>query len=184
MTSTIQRALFAVVVAALGAGAVGTACAQSSSSAPGTALPHHLHHGHFGRFGGRGARLVTPLLRATRQLGKAPGTQNLALTAAQQSYIKGLLTSGHSGHQPGTEPRGPGITVLGDPGNAGYGSAVQGLESAAAARIQKESTLAQSIWNDLSGDQRAAIPGILASIQAQERARRAQWANRHATSNG
>ncbi|MEJ0006145.1 MAG: hypothetical protein WDM77_07085 [Steroidobacteraceae bacterium] len=181
MKSTIQRVLFAVSVAALGAGAVGTASAQTSS-APGTSPPHHMHHGQFRRFGG--ARLVTPLLRATRQLGKAPGTQSLALTAEQQTYIKGLLTSGHSGHRAGAQPQGPGLTVLGDPGNAGYGTAVQGIEAAATARIQKESALAQSIWNDLSTGQRAALPGILASIQAQEQARRAQWAGKHATSNG
>ena len=183
MKSTIQRVLFAVAVATLGAATVGTAAAQTSaaSSAPGTSLPHHGHYGHFRRFGG--SSLVAPLLRATRQLGKAPGTQSLALSADQQTFIKGVLSSARTGHHPGTQPQGPGITVLGDPGNAGYATAVQAIATAATARIQNESALAEQIWNDLSGPQRAALPGILASIQAQEQAHRAQWAGKH-TSNG
>ena len=42
MKSTIQRVLFAVAVATLGAGAVGTAAAQTSSSAPTTARSGRL----------------------------------------------------------------------------------------------------------------------------------------------
>src|SRR5476651_1482310 len=101
MKSTIQRVLFAIAVAALGAGAMGTASAQTNaaSSAPGTAPPHHGHHGHFRRFGG--SQFVGSLLRATRQLGQAPGTQALALSADQKTYIKGLLTAGRSGHHAG-----------------------------------------------------------------------------------
>jgi hypothetical protein len=180
MKSTIQRVLFAVTVAALGAGAMGTAAAQSTAAA-GTAPPHHGHHGHFGRF--NGSRFVGSLLRATRQLGQAPGTQSLALSGDQQTYIKGLLRSSRSGHHPGTQ-QGPDITVVGNPTSSGFAAAVQSAQLAATARIQQDSTLAQSIWGDLSPGQQAAIPALLASIRAQEQAHHAQWAAKHATGNG
>jgi len=182
MKSTIQRVVFAVTVAALGAGTMGTAFAQTNaSSAPGSAPAHHGHHGHFGRF--HGSRFVGSLLRATKQLGRAPGTQNLALSADQQTYIKGLLKSARSGHHRGTQ-QAPDITVVGNPTSSGFAAAVQSAQATATARIQQDSTLAQSIWGDLSPGQQAAIPGLLASIRAQEQARRAQWAGKHATGNG
>jgi hypothetical protein len=183
MKSTIQRVLFAVTVTALGAGAMGTACAQTSAAAaaPGTAPPHHGHRGHFGRFGG--SRFVGSLLRATKQLGKAPGTQSLALSTDQQTYIKGLLKSARGDRHPGTR-QGPDITVIGNPTSNGFAAAVQNAQAAATARVQKDSALAQSIWADLSPGQQAAIPGLLASIRAQEQARRAQWAAKHTTGNG
>ena len=70
MKSTIQGVLFAVAIATLGAGAVGTACAQSAPAA-GTAPPQPTHfHGHFRHFGG--SRFLGSLLRATRQLNLTP----------------------------------------------------------------------------------------------------------------
>src|ERR1700722_13978322 len=104
MKSTIQRVLFAVALATLGAGAVGTASAQTTSSAPGAAPQHHFrgHHHHF-----RGP-LVGPLLKATKHLG---------LTAQQQSVIQDYLKAAHQPHQAGAQAQGPGITGLADPGN-------------------------------------------------------------------
>ena len=180
MKSTIQRALFAVAVATLGAGAVGTASAQTNSSAPNTSTPHHMHRGHFRDFGG--APFVGTLLRATRQLGTLQ--PQLALTPTQQDSIKTILTSARPTHQPGTQPQGPGITVLGNPGSQGYASAVQAAEAAAQSRIQKQSLLAQQIYSVLSKAQQDQLPTVLASIQAKEQARRAQWASRRATRNG
>src|SRR5579863_8640087 len=66
MKSTIQRVVLAVAVATLGAGALVTASAQTTSSAPVAASPNGHHHGQFRRFG-RG-RFVGSLLRATQQL--------------------------------------------------------------------------------------------------------------------
>ena len=182
MKSTIQRVLLAVAVATLGAGAVGMASAQSPSSAPGTSPPHRMHRGQFRHFGG--SPFVSSLLRATRQLGKTPQTQQLALSSTQQADIKQILAAARPHHQPGTEPQRPGITVLGDPGSQGYAAAVQAAEAAATARIQEQTALAQQIWGVLSPGQQGAVPAILASIQAKEQARRAQWAARHAAANG
>jgi hypothetical protein len=171
MKSTIQRVLFAVAVATFGAGAVGTASAQTTSSAPG-ATPEHRMHGHHHHFGGP---LVGPLLQATKQLG---------LTAQQQSVIQGYLKAAHQPHQAAAQPQGPGMTVLADPGNQNYATAVTALQSAASARIAKEQQLAESIYNELNSVQKTQLPTVLASIQAKEQARRAAWAAKHTTSNG
>jgi hypothetical protein len=179
MKSTIQRALFAVVVATLGAGTVGTACAQTNSSAPGAAPPHRMHHGHFRGFGG--SPFLGSLLRATKQL-----SGQYALTADQQSRIKTILQAARPAHQPGAQPQGPGITVIGDPGNAGYPTAVQSAIASATTRINKESTLAAEIYSHvLTSAQQGQLETVLASIQAKEQARRAAWAAKRAsTGNG
>jgi Spy/CpxP family protein refolding chaperone len=173
MKSTIQRVLFAVAVAALGAGAVGTAAAQTTSSAPGTAPAHHGHHGHFRGFGG--GRFVGTLLRATRQLN---------LTADQQANIKNILKTARSNFRPGTQGSQPGITVLGNPAHPDFAGAVQSAQAAASGRIQKESALAGQIYAQLTATQQQQLPAVLAAIQAQQQARRAQWAAKHANGNG
>jgi len=171
MKSTIKRALFAAAVAALGAGAVGTALAQTSS-APSSAPAAGAHHGHFHHFGGQ---FVGTLLRATKQLN---------LTANQQASIKSILQSAHQGHQPGAAPQGPSLTVLGNPADPSFAAAVQNAQSKAQARIQQETTLAGQIYAVLTQQQQQQLPTVLASLQAQDAARRAQWAAKHAAGNG
>src|ERR1700728_4162409 len=84
MKSTIRGVLFTVAVATLGAGAVGTACAQSAPAAPASSAPQQAHHrGHFRHFGG--SPFLGTLLRATRQL-----SGQFVLTSAQQAQIKTL----------------------------------------------------------------------------------------------
>jgi Spy/CpxP family protein refolding chaperone len=171
MKSTIQRVLLAVAVATLGAGAVGTACAQSTSSAPGAAPTNGAHHGHFRHFGGR--RFVGSLLRATKQLN---------LSTQQQSDIKNILSSARHTHQPGAQH--PALTVMGNPSDPGFASAVQGAAAEASNQIQRESALAGEIYGVLTPTQQKQLPTVLASIQAQQQARRAAWAAKHAAGNG
>ncbi|HEY1900165.1 MAG TPA: hypothetical protein VGG49_10255 [Steroidobacteraceae bacterium] len=176
MKSTIQRALLAVAVASLGAGAVGTACAQSSapaSSGPVAGATPGTHHHGFHRFGG--SRFVGTLLRATKQLG---------LSSTQQASIKSILQAARPAHQPGSQPQGPGMTVLGNPGDPGYAAAIQSAELSARNRLRKETELAGEIYNVLTGPQQAQLHTVLASMQAQQQARRAQWAAKHAAANG
>jgi Spy/CpxP family protein refolding chaperone len=168
MKSTIQRVMLAVTVATLGAVAVGTACAQTSS-APATPTPG-THHGHFHHFG-RG-RFVGSLLRATRQLN---------LSADQQSTIKGLLSNARHGHAGASSSA---LTVLGNPSDPGFASAVQGAAADASNQIQKESALAGEIYGVLTPTQQKQLPSVLASIQAQQQARRAAWAAKHTAGNG
>lgn len=171
MKSTIQRLLLAVAVATLGAAAVGPACAQSSSSAPGTTPPHGVHRGHFNHFGG--GRFVGSLLRATRQLN---------LTTEQQSNIKTILSNARHGQHSGSQQ--PVLTVIGNPSDPGFASAVQGAAADASNRVQKESALAGQIYSVLTATQQQQLPGVLASIQAKQDARRAAWASKHAAGNG
>jgi Spy/CpxP family protein refolding chaperone len=174
MKSTIQGVLFAVAVATLGAGAVGTACAQSAAAAPATSGPQQLHHrGHFRHFGG--APFVGSLLRATQQLNLLP---------QQQASIKAILAGARPAHQPAAQTPHPGLTVLGNPGDPAYASAVQGAQTSAATRIQKEVALAGQIYAVLSPQQVQQLPAVLASIQAKEQARRAAWAAKRNSSNG
>jgi Spy/CpxP family protein refolding chaperone len=173
MKSTIQRVLFAVAVATLGAGAVGSASAQTSSSAPPVTPAHHAHHGHFRGVGG--GRFVGTLLRATRQLN---------LTADQQTSIKNILKTARSNFRPGTQGTQPALTVLGNPAHPDFAGAVQNAQAAASGRIQRESALAGQIYGQLTTAQQQQLPAVLASIQAQQQARRAQWAARRASGNG
>jgi hypothetical protein len=171
MKSTIQRALFAVAVVTLGAGAIGTASAQQASSAPNAVPQPGEHRGHFRHFGGP---FVGPLLRATKQMN---------LSATQQASIKSILVSAHHAHQPGTAPEGPSLTVLGNPADPSYAAAVQTEQAKAQVRIQQETTLAGQIYAVLTSQQQQQLPAVLASLQAQQQARRAQWAAKHAGGN-
>src|ERR1700735_4019684 len=133
MKSTIQGVLFAVAVATLGAGAVGTACAQSAPAAPASSAPQQAHHrGHFRGFGG--SPFLGTLLRATRQL-SGPNV----LTDSQQSQIKTLLQGARPARQSGAPAQGLGIAVIGNPGSTSYPTAVQNAITAATNRINKES---------------------------------------------
>jgi Spy/CpxP family protein refolding chaperone len=169
MKSTIKRVLVAVAVATVGAGAAGLAAAQTAataaSSAPG-AGPHHGHR-HFG-----GGRFVGTLLRATKQLN---------LTADQQSTIKTLMKSAHT-HQGGPQ-QGADETVMGNPSDPGFASAVQNAQTTAATRVQRESALAGQIYGVLTTAQKNQLPTVLASLKAQDQARRAAWAAKHANAN-
>ncbi len=171
MKSTVQRLLLAVAVATLGTAALGTACAQTSSSAPGTTPPHGVHRGHFRHFG-RG-RFVGSLLRATQQLN---------LTTEQQSNIKTILGNARQGQQSGSHQ--PALSVMGNPSDPGFASAVQGAAADASNKVQKESALAGQIYSVLTATQQQRLPAVLASMQARQDARRAAWASKHAAGNG
>jgi hypothetical protein len=176
MKSTIQRVLFAAAVVTLGAGALGTASAQTTttpaaapSSAPGANPQQGRHHG-FHHFGG--SPFVGTLLRATQQLN---------LTVTQQASIKAILKSAH---ETGGEHQGPELTVVGDPAHPDFAAAVQSAATGASARVQKESTLAGQIYGVLTSQQQKQLPTVLAAMQAKQAARRAAWAAQHPNSNG
>ncbi len=173
MKSTIQRVLIAAAVVTLGAGALGTASAQTTtttpaSSAPGANPQQGRHHGphHFG-----GSPFVGTLLRATQQLN---------LTVTQQASIKTIL---QNAHETGGQHQGPELTVVGNPAHPDFAAAVQSAATGASARVQKESTLAGQIYAVLTSQQQKQLPTVLAAMQAKQAARRAQWAAQHPNSN-
>ncbi len=170
MKSTIQRLLFTLAVATLGAGTVGTAAAQTATAAPSASPTPQLHRGHFRHFGG--SRFVGSLLRATQQLN---------LTPEQRTNIKTILTNARPAHQPGAQPQQPGLTVLGNPADPGFGGGRAGRPDGCGQPHPEGVTLAGQIYAVLTPVQQQQLPTVLASIQAKEQARRAAWAAKHAS---
>jgi Spy/CpxP family protein refolding chaperone len=153
---------YGVLMAALLAMGVGTALAASSSTAPVAAGPHGRFHGH-----GPGA-LVGTLLRATRQLN---------LTAEQQSQIKTILSNARAQWKANLSAPAD-ITVLGNPADPNYATAVQAAKTNVANRVQLESEVEGQVYNVLTTEQKAQLPAVLASMKAQMAQRRAAWQQR------
>jgi Spy/CpxP family protein refolding chaperone len=132
MKSTIQRALFAIVVATLGAAAVGTACAQaapaaqtnsaaenasSQSRGDGGNFRHerghfrhgrgHFHHRHgrfhHGRGHFRGGRFAGSFGGAPFVGSLLRATRQLDLTTAQRDSLRSILQSARPTRQPGAQ---------------------------------------------------------------------------------
>jgi Spy/CpxP family protein refolding chaperone len=164
--------LLVLAVASLGT-AAGVASAQTTTTpsttttttAPATGHKWHRHHGGF---------LLGMTLRATKQLN---------LTAEQQASIKSILSTARAqakaAHASGQSPID--MTVLGNPGDANYATALQSAKTLASTRIQNESELQGQIYNVLTAQQKAQLPTVLASMKAQAAQRRAAWEQKHAT---
>jgi Spy/CpxP family protein refolding chaperone len=156
-------------------GAAGIASAQTTSAqtatTPSTTAPAEGHHWH----GHRGGMLLGLTLRATKQLN---------LTADQQESIKTILSNARTQAKAAREAAGSqlDITVLGNPGDPNYATALQSAKTLAANRIQTESELQGQIYNVLTAQQKAQLPTVLASMKAQAAARRAAWEQKHAGS--
>jgi Spy/CpxP family protein refolding chaperone len=160
-----RYAVLAATLASIGLGTVVAAQdASSTSSSSASAVTGKAHWHHM-----RGAGPVAALLRATHQLN---------LSSDQKQSIRTLLSQARSQHR-GTSGA-PDITVLGNPGDANYGTAVQSLQSREAGRIQQQSELASSIYNVLTPEQKQQLPTVLANIKAQAQQRRAAWQAQHA----
>ena len=134
-------------------------------------LPGHKWHGRH-----HGGMLLGITLRATKQLN---------LTAEQQASIKSIMANARAqmkaAHASGQAP--VDMSVLGNPGDANYATALQSAKTLAATRIQQESELQGQIYNVLTAQQKAQLPTVLASMKAQAEERRQQWEQNHATSN-
>lgn len=164
--------LWVLAAASIGiGGAVGIASAQgpapaaTTTTAPAVGHRWHRHHG---------GMMVGMTLRAARQLN---------LTADQQASIKSILANARAqmkaAHASGQGP--VDMTVLGNPGDANYATALQSAKTLAANRIQQESELQGQIYNVLTAQQKAQLPTVLASMKAQAEQRRQQWEQKHAT---
>src|ERR1700727_1562992 len=128
--------------------AAGIASAQTTTptttttTAPATGHKWHRHHGGF---------LLGMTLRATKQVN---------LTADQQASIKTILstaraqgTAAHAANASSVD-----MSVLGNPGDANYATALQSAKSLASARIQNESEIQGQIYNVLTAQQKAQLP--------------------------
>ena len=155
-------------------GAVGIASAQTAApaatattTAPAAGHRWHRHHG---------GMMLGMTLRATKQLN---------LTADQQASIKSILANAHAqmkaARASGQSP--VDMTVLANPGDANYATALQSAKTLAANHIQQESELQGQIYNVLTAQQKEQLPTVLASMKAQAEQRRQQWEQNHAKSN-
>ena len=168
--------LLVAAVASITAGAAMTAAAQttssssSSSSATTTAPTAHGHWHHRAA----GGMLVGALLHASKQLD---------LTSDQQQTIKTILSNARAQRQANTQTGPVDFTVLANPGDPNYATAVQSAKTLAANRIQQQSDVANQIYNVLTADQKAKLPQVLADMKAKFQQRRAAWEQR-ATSRG
>jgi Spy/CpxP family protein refolding chaperone len=163
--------LLVLAMASLGT-AAGVASAQTSTTPSTTTAPAtgHKWHGHH-----HGGFMLGMTLRATKQLN---------LTADQQASIKTILSTARAqakaAHAAGTST--VDMTVLANPGDANYATALQTAKTASATRLQNESEIQGQIYNVLTAQQKAQLPAVLASMKAQAEARRAAWEQKHAAS--
>jgi len=168
-----RYAVLAAALAGVGFGTVAAAQNEPSTANPATtagapaATGRHWHRAH-------GSMLLGTMLRATRQLN---------LTPQQKQSIRTLLTQARNENKSNAAAA-PDVTVLGNPGDAGYATAVQNMQTRAASRIQLESALAANIYkNVLTDAQRQALPGVLADMKTQMQQRRANWLQQHPAAN-
>jgi Spy/CpxP family protein refolding chaperone len=159
--SSSRYAVLAAALVALGFGSI--VAAQGTSSSSSSSSSHHAHWRH-----ARGAMFVGTLLRATRQLN---------LTTDQKQTIRSLMSQARSQFR--SNGGAPDMTVVGNPGDANFASAVQSLQSRASSRIELESELASNIYNVLTPEQKQQLPTVLASMKAKAAARRAAWQAQH-----
>ena len=167
--------LLVVAIASLGA-AAGVSYAQSTTSSSTTATTTATPAAH-GKWHHRGAGFMLGMtLRATRQLN---------LTTDQQASIKQILTTARA-QAKAARAAGPAVdmSVLGNPGDPNYATALQSAKSFASTRIQNESEIQAQVYNVLTAEQKAQLPTVLASLKAQAAQRRATWEQNHQSTTG
>ena len=74
------------------------------------------------------------------------------------------------------------MSVLGNPGDPNYATALQSAKTMAATRLQNESEIQGQIYNVLTAQQKTQLPTVLAAMKAQAAQRRAAWEQKHASS--
>jgi Spy/CpxP family protein refolding chaperone len=163
--------LLVLAMASIGT-AAGVASAQTTTpstttttTAPATGHKWHRHHGGF---------MLGMTLRATKQLN---------LTADQQASIKTILSTARAQAKAAHAANASSVdmTVLANPGDPNYATALQSAKTLASTRIQNQSELQGQIYNVLTAQQKAQLPTVLASMKAQAAQRRAAWEQKHAT---
>jgi Spy/CpxP family protein refolding chaperone len=177
MKSNSRVSLWVLAVAGA-VGAAGVVSAQTSGGSTSTATttaPAEGHHQGHGWHGHHGGLLLGVTLRATKQLN---------LTAEQQASIKTILSNARTQAKAARASNQSSLdmSVLGNPGDPNYATALQSAKALAASRIQTESELQGQIYNVLTAQQKAQLPAVLASMKEQAAQRRAAWEQRHAAS--
>ena len=142
-----------------------TPSTTTTTTAPATGHKWHRHHGGF---------MLGMTLRATKQLN---------LTADQQASIKTILSTARAQAKAAHAANASSVdmTVLANPGDPNYATALQSAKTLAGTRIQNQSELQGQIYNVLTAQQKAQLPTVLAAMKAQAAQRHAAWEQKHAT---
>ncbi len=117
--------------------------------------PPAWHHGER-----PGLMLAGGLLHALRQLN---------LTAAQQQSVQSILATARQQLRAERGTEAADFSVLSNPGDPNYASALKAAQDRAVARIQAASQVEQQIYAVLTADQQAQLPTVLASMAANRR---------------
>lgn len=164
--------LLIVATATVGAGAAVAAAATTTAATTTTTATtpaadgKHWHHHH-------GGMLVGGLLHATKQL---------SLTEQQQTTINGILATARAQAKAAAGTNSVDMSVLANPGDPNYATALQTAKSKFEARMQSQSELQSQIYNVLTPAQKAQLPTVLAAMKTQAEQRRAAWQAQHAAS--
>jgi Spy/CpxP family protein refolding chaperone len=144
---------FALGAMALGGmiGMAGMALGQEAPAAGTSGPPAWHRHVHPGMLPGGG------LLIALRQLDLSP---------AQRQQVRTILQSARGQFTPDRDAARSDFLALSNPGDPNYQAAVQAAEQRATARIEQASKIEQQIYGVLTTAQQQALPGVLASLQA------------------
>jgi Spy/CpxP family protein refolding chaperone len=111
------------------------------------------------------ARPVRQFFRALKQLN---------LSDDQKQQIKALVSAER---QSAKAQAAADLSVLANPADPNYASALQGVKDRAGARIQHWSDLQMQIFNMLTPEQKAQLPQVLSAMQARIAQRRAAVAS-------
>lgn len=165
--------MLVATLASIGMGTAVTAFAQSDTSAN-SSPSTDAHHQNAGKSAGAEPRSM--LLGMT-----VHAADELNLTTEQKAQIKKILRTAQEQERVNMQAAHPGMEVLGDPSNPGYSAAIQALKTNATNRIQQESDFQAQVVNVLTPEQKAKLPGVLASMQAKHEAHRAASAEHRAS---
>jgi Spy/CpxP family protein refolding chaperone len=132
--------------------------ARPDGAAPGAGWSRH---------GARQHRMHSPFFRALREL---------KLTTEQRASVRSILTTSRQQRAANAQSGRPDFAALQNPGDPNHAQAVQSAQTRAAAWIQQRSQIEASIYTVLTTEQKAALPAVLARMQAQMQQRRARHA--------
>jgi Spy/CpxP family protein refolding chaperone len=152
MKNRAKWLMMALAITGIAGAVMGQTSSSSADPSSGIAGARHWHHH------GQGMMLGGGLLHALRQLN---------LTAAQQQSVQTILTAAHSQFAAERRAGGrPDFTVLSNPGDPNYATALQDLQTRMANRIQAQSQTEQALYKVLTPAQQQQLPQVLAAMKA------------------
>jgi Spy/CpxP family protein refolding chaperone len=151
MKSRTKWLMVALAMTGVAGAVMGQSASSSSSGGPGRGEWHHWHHRD-------GMMLTGGLLHAFRQLD---------LTPAQQQSVHTILTAAHAQFESERKAAGkPDFTVLSNPGDPNYATALQSLQTQMTNRLQEQSQTEQALYKVLTPTQQAQLVTVLATMKS------------------